>query len=99
LVFRDGRAGPQDAISGRTLFDFIKLVMPRTRIAIRFRIDRDHRAFIVVQVVFETYLAIPALEFVDIVFVIGIFDMEFFTITDGTFGLGHFQHSSGVLER
>jgi Na+/H+ antiporter NhaA len=65
--------------------------MPRTRIAIRFRIVRDLRAFVIIQVVFETDLAIPALEFVDIVFVIGIFDMEFFTITDRDIWIGSFS--------
>ena len=67
--------------------------MPCTRIAKSFRGIAYLRAFLSIQIFFETDLTVPALEFVYLVVVIGVFDMKFFTAADRAFGLGHFQFS------
>jgi hypothetical protein len=96
LIERERRAGLQEVIC-RCLFDFIELIMPRTRIAKGFRGVAYLRAFLPIQIFFETDLTVPALEFVYIVVVIGVFDMEFFTAADRAFGFGHNQPSFNLV--
>jgi hypothetical protein len=59
--------------------------MPRTRIAKCFRGIADLWALVIIQVFLKTDLPVPALEFVNIIVVVGVFDMEFLTAADRAF--------------
>jgi hypothetical protein len=82
--------------NGSVLFKLIKLIVPRTGIAKGFRALIDWRAITVRDILFKTDLTVPAFEFIDIIFIIRIFHMEFFAPAYRAFGLGHQQSPSLV---
>jgi hypothetical protein len=68
--------------------------MPRTIIAKGLRAIDHFGAFVFLQILFERDLAVSAFEFVNIVFIVRIFNVEFLAAADGTFGLVHFLRAS-----
>lgn len=77
----------------RRLFQFIELVMPRTRIAEGFRSIGNLRAFSRIHTLIEEDLAVPAFELIDIVFVYRIFYVKLHAAAGRTFRLCHFSTS------
>lgn len=72
------------------LFQFIELVMPRTRIAEGFRSIGNLGAFVRIQFLIEADLAVPAFELIDIVSVYRIFYVKLRAAAGRTFRLCHF---------